>query len=252
MRELPRPLAPPEMTPGARRFVLIFMPLVLVAAALTVTHVNPMSFPSPSMAMLRMLPMTGFVVLMVGVLVGAATLALMGDRPRARVLLIWGLIGTMLVAYLVSNIYREPLLSVVATRAGTDAAERVSSEKRFERIEFAPKKLGHIALFMQPGDEPLLRKVFYKAYLGEFQGRYADLVDEAELRREGYRYGMEAGLGVGQVAAMSNASMQGHPTDDAMLVTMRESELPVFVKAYERGYRDGWQRGYGIGQTPSP
>ena len=119
--------------------MLIFMPLVLVAAALTVTHVNPFSFPSHSMQTLRMLPMTGFVVLMVGVLVASATLALMGDRLRARVVLLWGLIGTMLVAYLVSNIYREPLLGVIATRAGTAAAERVASEKRFERIEFAPK-----------------------------------------------------------------------------------------------------------------
>jgi len=235
------------MTPGARRFVLILMPMTLVVAALTVTHVNPMSFPSSTMLSLRMLPMTGFVVLMVGVLVGAATLAVMGDRPRARGMLIWGLVGTMLVAYLVSNLCRGPLLRNAAVRAGTAMAARAASEQEYERIEFTPGMIGRLALFVFPSDEHLLRTAFYETYLGEFKGRYAELVDNDELQREGYRYGSQAGLGVGRVAAMNNTRMLDNPTDDAMLATMRESELPVFVEAYERGYRDGWQRGYGQG-----
>lgn len=235
------------MTPGARRFVLIFMPLALAVAALTVTRVNPLTFPSPQILSLRLLPMTGFVVLLLGVLIVTITLAVMGEMLRARVLLIWGLVGTMLIAYLVSNIYREPLLRTVATRTGIKAAANVAGKHEYARIEFTPKMLGHIALFVLPGDEHLLRTAFYEAYLGEFKGQYADMVDDEKLQREGYRYGSQAGVDVGRVAAMSNARMQDNPTDDALLATMRESELPVFVRAFERGYRDGWQRGYGLG-----
>ena len=237
------------MAPGARRFVLVFMPVVLAVAVLTVTHVNSMVLPTPTMLSLRLLPMTGFAALMVGVVVAALALAIMRERLRARTLLIWGLIGTMLVAYLVSNLYREPLLRTVATRAGTDMAATVASEREYERIEFTPAMLGHINLFALPGDEHLLRTVFYEAYLGEFAGRYADMADNNQQSREGYRCGSEAGLDVGRVAAMNNARMQDNPTDEAMLVTLRESELPVFVKAFERGYRDGWQRGYGQAQA---
>ena len=237
------------MAPGARRFVLIFMPVVLAVAALTVTQVNPMALPTPAMLSLRLLPMTGFAALMVGVVVAALTLFAMGEKLRARTLLIWGLGGTMAVVYLVSNIYREPLLRTVAIRAGTDMAATVASEREYERIEFTPDMLGHITLFALPGDEHLLRTAFYEAYLGEFEERYADMVDNNQQSREGYRYGSDAGLDVGRVAAMNNTRMQDNPTDDAMLVTLRESELPVFVRAFERGYRDGWQRGYGQAQA---
>ncbi len=238
------------MTNKAYRFLIIYVPIVLLLSVLTMTTVNPFVFPLPRLRLTNMLPMLGFMVLFAGTLLGAAVLHMMDQQQLLKPFVGIGLVFTLGVSIFVSNIFRPQIVRTVGIRQGAAAARQVAAEKStYEPLAYTPKKHGgHFAYFLHRDTyTEMLQASVYEGYKRAFETHHADLYDEQRLRKKGYSDGFQQGR-----AAGSNARIRGESADtasiaDSVMARLKMRHMPAYVEGYTQGYPQGFQAAY-IGQ----
>lgn len=233
--------------PALRRFVAIYVPAVVLLAALTMTTVNPFVLPVWRLRLTGMLPLAGFMVLLLGALLGGLIIYMIDEKEFGKRFAIVGIVITLVASIAVSNCLRKPIIASIGARQGrSEAARVVRQEDSYQPVAFTVREhAGHIGyFFFRSGDEDTFRSAFYRAYNHAFQNRHADLVDKQALRNLGYRDGFQHGRGAGR-----NAYMQGRTPDDVqmdqrVLSQLHQTHLPSYVEGYRQGYAAGWTTGY--------
>ena len=235
-----------ELTPlkgRTRIFLFTYIPGIVILAVLTLTRVNPFVFPMPGVRLTHILPMTGYTVLFVGTVLGGLILHMMGEKNLVRPFIGGGLILTLAVSILVSNVFRAHIVRKVGTRSGVRHARAVArKQKAYKVAQYdAREHGGYLRYFLhRKRYRQILEDAFYAGYKQTFQTEFSHLVDPSLIEEKGYRHGLEAGR-----ARARNARIQGRsgvePLDETILARLRTKFLPHYVEGYLEGYKAGQQ-----------
>ena len=227
----------------ARRFLLIYCPIVAALACLTVTTLNPFVFPTPQVGLTGILPMLGFTVLLGGVVLGALILHMMDERHLVKPFIGIGLVVSLGLAILVSNLFRGPIVRTVAARRGADHARKVArEEQKYVVVSFDARKHGSYLHHFLKRDRyrQMFQRAFSTAYKRTFQESYTDLIDTSAIRQRGYRDGLKHGE-----ARERNARIQKRtapvPLKSDWLERLKTRHLPSYLDGYTDGYEEAWK-----------
>ena len=225
-------LAP--QSPAVRRFLLIYLPVVFVLAALTMTMINPFALADRDTRLLGILPMLGFGVLLAGALLGGLIIYMMDEKEFGKQFAIGGVLVTLVFCFAISHLMRETLIHSVGYKRGRAAARRVIREQHaYVRPDYNRLRHGgYMAYFLtKDSDDDTLRSAFFEGYNTQFTGRHSDLVDTDALRREGYADGYRDAT-----AQAEGFAFGGRPSEPPHV---EEAELPTYNQGYRQGYEAG-------------
>jgi hypothetical protein len=236
------------MSTKAYRFLIIYVPIVLVLSVLTITTVNPIALPLPRLQLTGMLPMLGFFILFVGTIVGAAVLHMMDEEALIKPFIGIGIAFTLGTSIFVSNVFRDQLVSQIGARRGATVANRVAAASdTYTPLSYdATEHVGYLSLFIyRNGTKETLEQSVYKSYKQTFRKAHSDLVNQDALRRQGYSNGFQHGKAAGRNARIRNERPNPPPVGEDVLEKIKTRHMPEYVEGYQQGYPEGWKTGYG-------
>jgi len=222
-------------------FMVIYSAVLLVAAWFTISIVNPVVFPGKQM-LFNILPMAGFAVLYVGVVIGGGIIYALGAQGAGKGYAIGGFVVAFAISAIASNFLREDLLEMAAGRRGVVFAREVAEEEGSYKVPAfdARKRFPHLCLFIGRNDEKVLKGAFLETYKETFRKRFADLIDEEAIAEEGYREGLEYGRSA--IRNSGGRKQREHPRElpASYLDRLKAQRLPVFVDSFKKGYSDAF------------
>mgnify|MGYP006283578573 CR=1 FL=1 len=242
------------MKSTAKIAITVYSLVLVTAAALTVTRVNPVSFPTVQMTAVNLLPMLGFFILFLGSLAGGGMLYFLGEPRAAKVYAMAGLVFSLGLPILVCNVARKPLLRSIAARAGQQTADRVAAEEGgYSPPVFEEKKqFPHLSMFLKRKDTSVLREAYCDGYKQRFRQRYRRLIPLAEIKETANEHGYQAGIAAGRNAARRGEEPGSVTMPEPIQEKLREKHLAVYVDAYSAGYRAGYHAAFDTSKKPGP
>lgn len=235
------------MSSKAYRFLIIYVPIVLLLSVLTMTTVNPFVFPLPRLRLVNMLPMLGFTVLFVGTILGAAILHMMDQRQLLKPFIGIGLVFTIGVSIFISNVFRPQIVRTVGHRRGAAQARQVAADKSaYEPLAYSAKRHGgHFAYFLHRDTyTDMLEAAVYEGYRHVFETQHADLYDEEALKKKGYSDGFQHGRAAGSNARIRGESADSASIADSVMKKLKMRHMPAYIEGYRQGYPQGFQAAY--------
>ncbi len=227
-----------------QRFLMFYLPVVFVAAALTMTTVNPLAAPLMRVKLLGLLPLVGFIILFAGSLIGGLVIFMLDEQEFGKRFAAGGLVATLVFSIAISNLLREPIIQSIGHKRGKKIAAGVAHRQQgYERRDYQRlRDGGYLTYFLNTEkDQDTLRAAFFGGYNGQFMGRYSQLVDTDALRQMGYEAGYVYGAALMRNAAYRGGAGAIEPLDSQLLERLEESELPAYIEGYRQGYDAGWQ-----------
>lgn len=227
-------------------FLIIYVPLLLAGAYLTINRLSPLTFPTPSMLGLKLLPLVGTYILLPGILAGAAVIWLTGSKVFAGKFLLIGLLFDVSISVFVCNVFRVPILTSVGSRYGAQFADvQAEAAGRYVHPDFKTEEhIPRIKMFVNRRDEDILREGFMEGYKGVFVNHYPGMIDSSLLRQEGSEKGYIIGLADGRRANIRGEVFREWPLKEEILSRMEIDFLPDFLEGYVSGYNSGWRAGF--------
>jgi hypothetical protein len=236
------------MSSKAYRFLVIYVPIVLVLSVLTMTTVNPIALPLPRLQLTGMLPMLGFFILFVGTILGAAVLHMMDEEAFIKPFVAIGLVFTIGTSIFVSNVFRDQLMTLIGARRGATVAHEVAAESStYTPLSYdADEHIGYLSLFLyRDATKETLEKSVYASYKDTFRTAHSDLVNEDALRQRGYSDGFQQGQAAGRNARIRNEPPNPPSVSEDVLERIKKQRMTEYVEGYQQGYPEGWKAGYG-------
>lgn len=236
------------MTPKAYRFLIIYVPAVLVLAVLTMTTVNPIALPLPRLRLTGMLPMLGFFILFVGTLLGGAVLHFMDEEALVRPFVGFGLVFAIGTSIFISNVFRQQLITTIGARRGATVAHQVARDSEaYQPLAYNENDhVGYLAYFIyREKPTETLKQAVYRSYKQTFRQDHPGLIDKSALRRKGYSDGFQHGKSAGRNARIQNKPSTPPPVAEDLLEKLQTIHMSEYVEGYQQAYPEGWKTGYG-------
>lgn len=235
------------MSTKAYRFLIIYVPIVLVLSVLTMTTVNPIALPLPRLRLTGMLPMLGFFILFVGTLIGGAVLHFMDEEALVKRFIGIGIVFTLGTSIFVSNIFRDQIISIIGARRGARVAHEVAKSGAYQPLSYdAREHVGYLSYFLYREETiATLKNAVCKSYKQTFRNSHSELVSKDALRQQGYSDGFKHGRAAGRNVRIRNERPTPPSVSDEVLEKLKIIHMSEYVEGYQQAYLEGWKTGYG-------